>query len=345
MTALEWTTLSKLTEHSLLSFYGAGGQPALTGFKLWKVGTYKCNIVYILTGISLLTLFGVSLIAPLGVHTCTIMYDTTSIETIVVKPDLLSFIINDTFSSKKLAQVRVMLVSEFVNELYLEDFNKTYIINKTDVYPYPSQLHPLGNRNQNIDLLSRSIRYSQLMQFIVMQHMNMTSNGTFIKSKGFGASPISEPKSISSTNELLNGINNTDIYQTQCEGFGHIDTIADKTVGIKSSVEVINMQTNTMSKINVLDKQTIPMKWYIENANLNINDMYPWWGGAGNTFYWGFTTDAQTAGIAGLAINIMLNNLVNDDLLDLTDYRADGIGNLALLQQWKEKGTTEEGIS
>ncbi|CAG8557847.1 15423_t:CDS:2 [Gigaspora rosea] len=33
MTALEWTALSKLTERSLLSFYGAAGQSAITGIK------------------------------------------------------------------------------------------------------------------------------------------------------------------------------------------------------------------------------------------------------------------------------------------------------------------------
>src|SRR5688500_4014391 len=41
MTALEWTTISKLTQNSLLNIYGTGGNPALTGIKLWGVGSYR----------------------------------------------------------------------------------------------------------------------------------------------------------------------------------------------------------------------------------------------------------------------------------------------------------------
>ncbi|CAG8479160.1 7083_t:CDS:2 [Dentiscutata erythropus] len=44
---------------------------------------------------------------------------------------------------------------------------------------------------------------------------------------------------------------------------------------VKASVEVINMQSNLTSNINVLDKQ---MNCYIENTSLNVTDMDPWWG-------------------------------------------------------------------
>src|SRR3989337_4550471 len=51
MTALEWTTISKITENSLLNIYGTGGQPALTGIKLWRVGSIWRNILYLFVGL------------------------------------------------------------------------------------------------------------------------------------------------------------------------------------------------------------------------------------------------------------------------------------------------------
>ncbi|RIB29461.1 hypothetical protein C2G38_2238906 [Gigaspora rosea] len=508
MTALEWTALSKLTERSLLSFYGAAGQPAITGIKLWNLGTNKRNVVYILIGTCLLILFGVSAIAPLGIQTCTVTYNSTSTDTNIVNPDLLTRAINNTFTPNQLSQVRIcgaftwqpcpgMIDREHVNNSYLADFNKTYsntalryrllktssndnitypeydfmmgevtstqsgygivdtmivdhdnggflashtiqpkqkigkrynwsikglwlqpyvsckstnitriswkngslslssaaklIINKDDILQ-PSQLHPLGDKGQNIDLLSRSIRYSQLIQLIIRQQMNMTVNGTFIESNVYSdLSVSSDPKSISDS--LPYSINTTNISSANilCAGFGGQDNISDKSVGVKcwtvfgppnitergieqilygcaaavkASVDVINMQSNSTGDINVLGKQTIPINWYIENANLNVTDMDPWWGGvepgesipnnsmfvsndslwlpAGGSFLWGVTADAQTAGIAGITINTMTGNL---DSQGINGYRADGVGNLALLQQWKEKGITEEGMS
>ncbi len=76
MTALEWTTISKLTEHSLLNFYGTGGQPALTGIKLWGVGPYNRNILYFFVGLCPEMLFGASVIAPLGIKSCKVTNTT-----------------------------------------------------------------------------------------------------------------------------------------------------------------------------------------------------------------------------------------------------------------------------
>ncbi|CAG8769942.1 12413_t:CDS:1, partial [Racocetra fulgida] len=475
MSAFEWTALSKLTEHSMLSFYGAGGQPVLTGIKIWGEGTYKRSVIYILIGLCLLVLFGVSAIAPLGIQTCSVTFNTTSTETNVVEPDILSRAINNTFSPKQLSQIRIcgaitwqpcpgMRDRVHTDDSYVADFNKTYsnnalnfrllktgsndnvtyptydfmmgvvtstqtgygivdtmivdhdnggflashtiqpkqnvnkkynwsikglwlqpyvsckstnitkitwqngsfswaaklVINQSDVQP--PALHPLGDQGQNIDLLSRSIRYSQLLQFIIRQQMNMTLNGTFIESKEFSDLTILEPKSI--TNSLPYSINTTNITTANilCSGFGGQDKIANKIVGVKcwelfgppnitergieqtlygcagavkASVEVINLQSNSTGDINVLNKQTVPTKWYIENGNLNITDMDPWWGGvelgvnipnnsmsvsenslwlpAGGTFLWGVTADAQTAGVAGIVLNTMtdFDNSIN----------------------------------
>ncbi|CAG8688064.1 1265_t:CDS:1, partial [Dentiscutata erythropus] len=505
MTALEWTTLSKLTERSIFNFYGAAGQPALTGIKLWNVGTHKRNVVYILIGTCLLALFGVSAIAPLGIQTCAVMYNSTSVETNVVNPDILSRAINTTFTPYQLSQVRIcgaivwqpcpgMIDREHVNSSYAADFNKTYshtairyrllktssndnftypeydfmmgevtsaqagygivdtmivdhdnggfltshtiqpkqevgkrynwsikglwlqpyvsckstnitritwqngsftwaaqlIINKDDVQP--PQLYPLGDRGQNIDLLSRSIRYSQLIQFITIKEMNMTVNGTFIESQAYsGFDVVFDPKSINTGSLPFNDTaSNLSTANILCSGFGGQDNIGDKAVGVqcwtvfgppnitergieqtlygcaaavKASVEIINMQSNSTGDINVLGKQTVPMNWYIENASLNVSDMDPWWGGvepgenipnnsmivsqdslwlpAGGTFLWGAAADAQTAGVAGITIYTMTGSL---DSQDTSGYRADGVGNLALLQQWKDQGTTEEGM-
>src|SRR5581483_10636848 len=75
MTALEWTTLSKIANRIPLSIYGIAGQPALTGIKLWGTGSYKRNILYLLVGICPILLYGASAIAPLGIHTCTVTND------------------------------------------------------------------------------------------------------------------------------------------------------------------------------------------------------------------------------------------------------------------------------
>ena len=78
MTALEWTTLSKITENSPLNYFGAAGQPALTGIKLWGLEPYKHIALYLLIGICPIILYGASAIAPLGIHTCTVMYNVNT---------------------------------------------------------------------------------------------------------------------------------------------------------------------------------------------------------------------------------------------------------------------------
>ncbi|CAG8583056.1 18453_t:CDS:1, partial [Dentiscutata erythropus] len=136
MTALEWTTLSKLTERNIFNFYGAAGQPVLTEIKLWNVGTHKHSVVYILLGTCLLALLGVSAIAPLSIQTCAVIYNSILVETNVVNPDILSRAINTTFTNQ-LSQVRIcgvivwqpcprMIDRGQINSSYAADFNKTY---------------------------------------------------------------------------------------------------------------------------------------------------------------------------------------------------------------------------
>ncbi|GET57571.1 hypothetical protein GLOIN_2v1834517 [Rhizophagus irregularis DAOM 181602=DAOM 197198] len=78
MTALEWTTLSKISQNIPLSYFGTGGQPALTGIRLWSLGSYKRNVLYLLIGICPILLYGASAIAPLGIHTCSVMSNTNT---------------------------------------------------------------------------------------------------------------------------------------------------------------------------------------------------------------------------------------------------------------------------
>ncbi|CAJ0758052.1 930_t:CDS:2 [Entrophospora sp. SA101] len=122
---IEWTTLSKVVGASLLNIYGTGGQPALTGIKLWGMGSYK-------------PLFGVSAIAPLGIYTFEVTYDITSVDADVINADpLLDSAVNNTFSLKELTSIRVcggfyyqlcpgMKNMFHVDEEYAIDFNKTY---------------------------------------------------------------------------------------------------------------------------------------------------------------------------------------------------------------------------
>lgn len=140
MTALEWTTLSKISQNIPLSYFGTGGQPALTGIRLWSLGSYKRNVLYLLIGICPILLYGASAIAPLGIHTCSVMSNTNtnSIDINYVSPDpLLSKAVNNSFSSKELSQVRACGLFEFktclgmidnfyVDDTYLTDFNKSY---------------------------------------------------------------------------------------------------------------------------------------------------------------------------------------------------------------------------
>ncbi|CAG8502413.1 6916_t:CDS:1 [Ambispora gerdemannii] len=506
MTALEWTTLSKLTQNSLLSSYGAGGQPALTGINLWGIGPYKRNIIYLLVGICPVVLYGASAIAPLGIQTCTVIYNA-AVEMDVVEPDLLSRAVNDTFSLDELSQIRIcgaynwkpcpgMKDRVHVDETYAAEFNKTYsnnamryrllktssndnvsypsydfmmgvatstqtgyniidrmivdhdnggllmnqaiqprgkvgkksswtiegmwlqpyvscqstnitqiawqnqttvnwiakmVINNTDLRP--PDIHPLGDQGQMIDLSSRSIRYSQLIQSIVTKRMNMTANGNFFESPAYR---VLEPKSVNSvqkfadlslSSNLTNLFSNADI---RCAGYGGSDSVAMNIVGVKcwtlfgspkvtargieqimyscasavkASLKDIELQSNEQKQISVMNMQTIPAQWYIEKANLNISDMKPWWGGvksgenipnnsilvsenslwlpAGSSFIWSGGDDAQAGSTAiGVALSIITDF---EDII--SGYRGDGIGNLALLQQWKDEGSTEEGMS
>ncbi|CAG8560593.1 14468_t:CDS:2 [Ambispora leptoticha] len=480
MTALEWTTLSKLTQHSLFSFYGAGGQPALM-------------------------LYGVSAIAPLGIQTCTVMYNA-SVDMEIVDPDLLSRAVNNMFSLDQLSQIRLchlctgMKDHLHVDAAYLADFNKTYssnamryrmlttsrignisypsgdfmmgvvtstqtgynIIdrmivdhynggllmnqaiqpgdkvgkkfnwaiegmwlqphvscqstnltkiaweNKTGIFNWvakmvipntnlqPPNIHPLGDKGQKIDLSSRSIKYSQLIQSIIIEQMNMTTNGNFLKSSVYKS--IREPKTIETFDLFFflrldfNSTLESDM-KIRCAGFGYEDNVADNIVGVKcwtllgppkitergveqilyacagaveASVKVIELQSDEQKQISVLYMQTIPAHWYIEKANNSISYMDPWWGGVkfgekipnnsilvsnnslwlptGKSFSWGTSADAQTAGVPGTALNI-ITDFSGNDIYGYRSYRGDGIRNLALLQQWKEEGTSEEGIN
>ncbi|CAG8516891.1 13460_t:CDS:2 [Ambispora leptoticha] len=514
MTALEWTTLSKATQRSLLDFYGADGQPALTGIKLWDVGSRKCNIIYLLIGICPVVLYGVSAIAPLGIQTCTVVYNA-SVDMEIVDQDLLSRAVNNTFSLDQLSQIRICGGLEWVpcpgmkdrlhvDESYAVDFNKTYsnnamryrllktssndnisypsydfmmgvvtstqtgyniidrmivdhdnggllmnqaiqprdkvgnkfnwaiegmwlqpyvscqstnltqiawdnktmnalfsnwiakmVINNTDLRP--PNIHPLGDQGQKIDLSSRSIKYSQLIQSSITEQMNMTTNGNFLESSVYNLNFTTEAPKTIQTFLLDNflGLNfNSSLgsnLEIRCEGFGGKDNVADNIVGVKcwalfgppkitergieqilytcasaveASVKVIELQSDDQKQISVLNTQTIPAQWYIEKANLKISDMNPWWGGvksgenipnnsilvsnnslwlpAGGSFIWGTSADAQTVDVPGIALKIILD--VNGEDIS-RGYRGDGIGNLALLQQWKEEGISEEGIS
>ncbi|CAG8445122.1 1965_t:CDS:2 [Ambispora leptoticha] len=492
MTALEWTTLSKVTQQSLLNIYGTGGQPALTGIKLWDIGSRKRNIIYLLIGICPVLLYGVSVIAPLGIQTCTVVYNA-SVNMEAVDPDLLSRAVNNTFSLDQLSQIRICGAWEWVpcpgmkdqlhvDEPYAVDFNKTYsnnamryrllktsindnisypsydfmmgvvtstqtgyniidrmivdhdnggllmnqaiqprdkvgnkfnwaiegmwlqpyvscqstnltqiawdnktmnalfsnwiakmVINNTDLRP--QNIHPLGDQGQKIDLSSRSIKYSQLIQSSITEQMNMTTNGNFLESSVYNLTAFTDaPKTIKTFQlDTFLGLNfNSTLgsnMKIRCAGFSGADNVADNIVGVKcwalfgppkitergieqilyacasaveASVKVIELQSDEQKQISVLNTQTISSQWYIEKANLNISDMDPWWGGsAGSSLSWDVASDAQTAGVPGIALNIISDFSGND----IYGYRGDGIGNLVLLQQWKEEGISEEGIN
>nr|CAG8606195.1 15558_t:CDS:2 [Entrophospora candida] len=519
MTALEWTTLSKVAGESLLNFYGAGGQPILTGIRLllWGVGSYKRNILYLLIGISLIALFGVSAIAPLGISTCAVTNDITSVEADVIKADpLLSSVVNDTFSLKELTSIRVCGAVDYqpcpgmkdrlhVDDEYAIDFNKTYSNNamryrllttsSNDNISYPSYdfmmlsvttsvrkegygiidtmvvdhdnggflvnnviqpnlkangslswsiqgmwlqphvschstnltliswenatnlgndwigymvinntdinslgINPIGDQYQLTDLPTRSIRYSQIIQKLLMEGLNMTANGTFFESPVLG-DDFMEPRTVKSEITLegyFNYNNSINIDSTLrldaeilCEGYDGGDNISENIVGVncwtllgfpihttrgieqtlyscasvvEASIKTIKLQSSTTGAINVTDVQTIPAQWYIEKGVLNITDMDPWWGGvefgeklpnnsllvsentlllpAGGSNIWGLNADANAASAPAIAMHKMFSL---EDNLD--GYKADGIGNLGLLQQWKENGLTGKGIS
>nr|CAG8621831.1 3515_t:CDS:1 [Entrophospora candida] len=511
MMALEWTTLSKVAGASLLNIYGTGGQPALTGIKLWDMGSYKRNILYILVGVSLIALFGVSAIAPLGIYTCEVTYDITSVDADVINADpLLDSAINNTFSLKELTSIRVCGGIDYqpcpgmkdrlhVDEEYAIDFNRTYsnnamryrllktssnynisypsydfmmlsatsvqkegygiidtmvadhdnggllinnviepnlktngslgwsiqglwlqphvschstnitiiswenntaswigyaVINNTDINSLG--INPIGDRGQLTDLPARSIRYSQLIQSLIMQELNMTANGTFFESPVLKVN-FMEPKTVNS-GKSFDGYFDYNVKfnstlslnaEIRCKGYGGADNVTENVVGVdcwtllgfpihttrgieqtlyscasvvEASVKTIKFQSSTTGATNVTDVQTIPAQWYIEKGALNITDMDPWWGGiefgeklpnnsllvsentlllpAGASNIWGTNADANAASAPAIAVHMMIS--LEDSV---NGYRGDGIGNLALLQQWKKEGLTEKGIS
>jgi hypothetical protein len=506
MTALEWTTLSKISQNIPLSFFGSGGQPALTGIKLWSLGSYKRNILYLLIGICPIILYGASAIAPLGIHTCTVMYNTNSVDIVNISPNpLLSDTVNNTFSLKELSQIRscgLLVIKScpgvndtlHVDDAYLADFNRSYsnfamrnrlldtslddkltypvgsfrmnvvtstkrgygvvdtmvvdhdnggllmnhaigpkqkvnekydwsikgiwlqphvvcrstnftqVINKNGTFSwqakmyikntdaYPSEKLPIGDRGQMTDLSFRSFRYSTFIRLAIMKKFNMTNNGDYLESPSYSVSLL--PKTIDKyyLPELPKILPNDDdnlALDISCEGYGGIDNVAENIVGVKcwkllgppkltargteqilygcasmteASVDIIELQSNATKEINIMNKQTIPMQWYIEKSNLSIRDMNPWWGGvefgekipnnsalisennlllpAGDTYLSGSGADAQGSNVIGASSFIM-----SEINYDIYGYSGDGNGNLALLNQWKEEGTTEEGIS
>ncbi|CAJ0916299.1 4170_t:CDS:2 [Entrophospora sp. SA101] len=131
---------------------------------------------------------------------------------------------------------------------------------------------------------------------------------------------------------------------------------------VEASVKTIKLQSSITGSTNVIDVQTIPAQWYIEKGTLNIAEMNPWWGGvefgeklpnnsllvskntlllpAGASNIWSINANANAASAPAMAVDMMRK--LEDSL---KGYRGDGIGNLALLQQWKEEGVIEKGIS
>ncbi|CAJ0646013.1 1513_t:CDS:2 [Entrophospora sp. SA101] len=96
------------------------------------------------------------------------------------------------------------------------------------------------------------------------------------------------------------------------------------------------------------------------SGTLNIAEMNPWWGGVefgeklpNNSFLVSENTlllPAGTSNIWDIDANAASAPVIAVDMMrkledSLKGYRGDGIGNLALLQQWKEEGLTEKDIS
>ncbi|CAG8712408.1 19954_t:CDS:2 [Cetraspora pellucida] len=218
------------------------------------------------------------------------------------------------------------------------------VINK--IYVWQSSLQPPDGKGQMMDLESRSISYSQNKQATVIQQINMTANENLLESPIYNVSYF-DPRSISIYN-----INYTD--ELSCMGFGGRNNISGKgcASAIKASVNVIETQSNSTGTINIVNKNISPTRWNIENdGDSYIVDMELWWGGVefgenipNNTgaSSFGLTSDAQAAGAATISLTLMIDSFTGGEF---NGYQGNGIGNLALLQQWRKEGTTEEGIS
>ncbi|CAJ0761515.1 11669_t:CDS:2, partial [Entrophospora sp. SA101] len=260
-----------------------------------------------------------------------------------------------------------------VDEEYAIYFNKTYSNNamryhvlKTssiDNISYPSYDFMMLNvtsiqkegygiidtmvvdHDQSTNLPAKSNWYSRFIQSLLMQELNMTANGTFFESPVLKVN-FEEPKTVNS-GKSLNRIEQT-LYS--CASV------------VEASVKTIKLQSSITGSTNVIDVQTIPAQWYIEKGTLNIAEMNPWWGGvefgeklpnnsllvskntlllpAGASNIWSINANANAASAPAMAVDMMRK--LEDSL---KGYRGDGIGNLALLQQWKEEGLTEKDIS
>nr|CAG8618402.1 12431_t:CDS:2 [Entrophospora candida] len=240
---------------------------------------------------------------------------------------------------------------------FLETWIGYVVINNTDINL--SDINPIGDRYQLTYLPARSIRYSRLMQYILMKGLNMTANGPFLSYQFLKLTLSSEAELLCQRHDGQNNISQH-IIGVNCWtllGFpmhttrGIEQTFYSCASIIEAGVKTIKLQSSTTGEINVTDVQTIPAQWYIENGGLGIiiADMNPWWGGvefgeklpnnsllvsentlllpvgASNVFS---SSDANAASAPGNAINTMIG------LYDmLAGYQAD------------ENGLTEEGIS
>ncbi|CAJ0848225.1 832_t:CDS:2 [Entrophospora sp. SA101] len=207
--------------------------------------------------------------------------------------------------------------------------------------------------------LSWSIQglWFRFIQSLLMQELNMTANGTFFESPVLKVN-FEEPKTVNS-GKSLNSYFDSDVkFNSTLSLYALIDCASV----VEASVKTIKLQSSITGSTNVIDVQTIPAQWYIEKGTLNIAEMNPWWGGvefgeklpnnsllvskntlllpAGASNIWSINANANAASAPAMAVDMMRK--LEDSL---KGYRGDGIGNLALLQQWKEEGLTEKDIS
>ncbi|CAJ0894670.1 5921_t:CDS:2 [Entrophospora sp. SA101] len=270
-----------------------------------------------------------------------------------------------------------------VDEEYAIYFNKTYSNNamryhvlKTssiDNISYPSYDFMMLNvtsiqkegygiidtmvvdHDQSTNLPAKSNWYSRFIQSLLMQELNMTANGTFFESPVLKVN-FEEPKTVNS-GKSLNSYFDSDVkFNSTLSLYALIDCASV----VEASVKTIKLQSSITGSTNVIDVQTIPAQWYIEKGTLNIAEMNPWWGGVefgeklpNNSFLVSENTlllPAGTSNIWDIDANAASAPVIAVDMMrkledSLKGYRGDGIGNLALLQQWKEEGLTEKDIS
>ncbi|CAH1760896.1 12670_t:CDS:2 [Entrophospora sp. SA101] len=185
--------------------------------------------------------------------------------------------------------------------------------------------------------------------------LNMTANGTFFESPVLKVN-FEEPKTVNS-GKSLNSYFDSDVkFNSTLSLYALIDCASV----VEASVKTIKLQSSITGSTNVIDVQTIPAQWYIEKGTLNIAEMNPWWGGVefgeklpNNSFLVSENTlllPAGTSNIWDIDANAASAPVIAVDMMrkledSLKGYRGDGIGNLALLQQWKEEGLTEKDIS